>query len=71
MTPCAQCTHRAADRLWPVYSMACVTCCARLVRSARPLRHAQEAHFAVINRHPGRPSKDAVITEIRRIDSEA
>lgn len=71
MSTCAQCARRAADRLWPIYSMACVTCCARLVRSARPLRHAQEAHFAVITRQPGRPDKAAVINEIKRIDALA
>ena len=71
MADCVNCTRAATVRHWGGYTMACVRCCARLVRSARPLRHAQEAHFAVIARRPGRPDKAAVINEIKCMDMEA
>ena len=40
---------------------------ARWVR-VRPWREAQEAMFAMIDRQPGRPTKDAVIAQIRAMD---
>ena len=45
-------------------------CCARLVRSCRPWKAAQETMFAVIARQPGRPSKAEVIEAIKAIDAE-
>lgn len=67
---CTNCTRAAQNFHWGGYTMACARCCARLVRSARPLRHAQEGHFAAIARRPGRPDKVAIINEIKRMDSE-
>lgn len=67
---CMNCIRSAQSRIWAGYSMTCARCCARLVRNARPLRHAQEAHFVVIARRPGRPDKAAVINEIKRMDAE-
>lgn len=43
------------------YTMQCVGCMARLVLSARPLRHAQEAMLACNNGRPDRPSRQSVL----------
>jgi len=58
---------RAAGRCGR-YHLSCVGCCARLVRSCRPWKAAQEAMFAVIARQSGRPTKDAVIERIKVMD---
>jgi hypothetical protein len=69
---CSNCTAytqaRKAGRQWGGYSMNCAGCCARLVRSARPLRDAQESIFAAIAMRPGRPTKEAVIAAIAQLD---
>lgn len=43
------------------YTMQCVGCMARLVLSARPLRHAQEAMLACNDGRPDRPSRQSVL----------
>jgi hypothetical protein len=50
--------------------MTCTQCCARLIRSARPLKGAQQAMFAAIARHQGAPSKAAVLQAIKAIDAQ-
>lgn len=67
---CANCTNAAMHPYWGGYAMACVLCCARLVRSARPLRHAQEAHLQCIAMRPNRPSKDDVLAAIKAMDGK-
>lgn len=72
---CSNCiSHEQRAKLgqrWGGYSMNCAGCCARLVRSARPLRGAQEAIFAAIARRDGRPSKQQVIEAIGQLDKGA
>lgn len=51
------------------FDASCPGCCARLVRSARPLRHAQEAHLAAIARRDGRPTREQVIQAIGQQDA--
>lgn len=69
---CAQARDRAAaGRTWGGYTMHCARCCARLVISARPHRPAQEAFFALMARHVGGPTKQAVVDAIGQIDAEA
>lgn len=70
--PC-QAHQERAQRGQPsgAYHLACVRCCARLVRSARPLRAAQEAMLAAIAMRPGRPSRQQVLDALRQIDQEA
>ena len=46
-------------------------CCARLVKSARPFKPAQEAMLAVIQRQPGRPTKAQVLAALRELDAQA
>lgn len=65
---CQNCAKAAQVRTWGGYTMTCPRCCARLVRSARPLRHAQEAHFAAIARYEGAPTKQKVIEAIAAMD---
>lgn len=71
LMPCGFCAWARLGRRVGRYNLSCVTCCARLVRSCRPWKAAQEAMFAVIARKPGRPTKDDVIDAIRAMDLEA
>jgi len=48
----------------PIYDRNCITCCARLVESARPSRIHQNAMLAFIER--GKHSPDAVLALVRR-----
>jgi len=45
--------------------MACLGCCARLVKNARPSRERQEGMFAVIAKYEAAPTKQAIIEYIR------
>ncbi len=57
---------RVSPQRWMVQPMF------RFARSnSRPWKAAQEAMFAVIERQPGRPTKDDVIDAIRAMDLEA
>jgi len=67
---CSNCAMAATRAVWGGYSMNCVACCARLVRSARPLRHAQEAFLLLLARQPGRPSKAQVIEQLKVMDNQ-
>lgn len=67
-TPCPCCIAFATNPLCGSYLMSCVLCCARLVRSARPLRSHQEGMLAVIQRRPGRPNKAAVLLALKALD---
>jgi hypothetical protein len=68
MSDCPACTLRKQSPKSGRYDMLCATCCAHLVRSARPLKHAQEAMFASIARHEGAPTKAQIISGINDID---
>ena len=67
---CKACQLSRDKALYGVYCFACARCCARLIRSARPLRSVQEAMFAAIGRLQGAPTKNEIIEAIRTIDSE-
>lgn len=75
MTPCPHCArHHAAPQQVARLSIGrfdaqCAACCARLVRSARPLRAAQEAHMAAITRREGRPTREQIIQAIGQQDA--
>lgn len=63
---CTACTqHQASGIAGGRYDMHCLQCCARLVRSARPVRRQQEAMLAVVTRREGRPSRAAVLDELK------
>ena len=49
--------------------MSCTSCCARLVKSARPMRHAQDAMLACIARHEGAPTRAAVLRALKALDA--
>lgn len=68
---CECCAAEQAGRITGRYDLHCVRCCARLVRSCRPWREAQEAMLAVIARQSGRPDKAAVLAALRALDAEA
>jgi len=67
---CPWCEQHRLGRLTGRYDLGCVRCCARLVRSCRPWREAQEAMLAVIARQPGRPEKADVLAAIRALDDQ-
>ena len=67
--PCPWCARFRADGRCGRYHLSCVGCCARLVRSARPWKQAQEAMLAVIARQPGRPTKAQVLQALRELDA--
>lgn len=48
--------------------MQCVQCCARLLRSARPLRRAQDALLAAILCHPDAPSRVEIMDALKQHD---
>lgn len=62
---CAACASVQSGRLGGRYDFRCVQCCARLVISARPLKHAQWAMLAAIARTPGAPSRQAVLDAVK------
>lgn len=66
---CPHCARAAAVPRTGRYHLDCVGCCARLIRSARPWREAQEGMFSVIARQPGRPAKVEIIEAIKAIDN--
>lgn len=72
--PCSNCeqSELSAQRgraPWGGFSMWCVRCCARLLRSARPLRMAQETMLACIARHPDAPTRADVLRELKALDA--
>lgn len=76
-TPCPHCLRHTAAPV-PVgslsvgaFSALCVACCARLVRSARPLRGAQESHLAAVMRVEGSPTRAQIIDTIKQQDATA
>lgn len=73
--PCVHCDksaqYRQAGKAWPGFNMSCVHCCARLVRSARPLRTAQEAMLTAITRRPGRPARSDVLRALKALDAHS
>lgn len=56
---CVLCTKSG-----PIYDRNCLTCCARLVESARPSRTQQNAMLAFVGR--GKHTSDAVLAFVRR-----
>lgn len=72
--PCSNCEQselsaQQGRASWGGFSMWCCRCCARLVRSARPLRMAQEAMLACIARHPDAPTRADVLRELKALDA--
>lgn len=68
---CPSCEYLKQQPLSGLYTMTCVQCCARMVRSARPLKHAQQAMLAAIARHQGAPSKASILQAIKHQDAQA
>lgn len=62
-TACAQ--HQASGIAGGRYDLHCLQCCARLVRSARPVRRMQETMLAVVTRRDGRPSRAQVVDQLK------
>jgi hypothetical protein len=50
--------------------MNCTHCCARLIRSARPLKGAQQAMLAAIARHPDAPKRSDILQAIKALDNK-
>ena len=67
--PCPSCESWQQQPLSGRYNMMCVQCCARLIRSARPLKHAQQGMLAAIARHQGAPSRAEILKAVKACDS--
>ena len=65
---CLQCLEASIRKVWGGYAMSCVRCCARLLRSDRPLRDAQEGLLFVMARHPDWPQKAEVLQAMKAMD---
>lgn len=65
MTTCPHCTRADAGDIVGRYAFSCLGCCARLVASARPVRHLQEVMLAAIARFPGAPERAQILQAIR------
>ena len=70
VSPCVDCAQASANAAWGGVDFNCATCCARLVRSARPMRHAQEAFLAAMLRLEAGPTKDQILEAIAEMDQE-
>ncbi|CAB4121640.1 hypothetical protein UFOVP14_54 [uncultured Caudovirales phage] len=71
---CPSCAIRIAKKesqfpLSGLYALACLQCAAALVLSARPSRLQQEAMFVAISRAKNAPSRNAIIAEIKDVES--
>ena len=53
-----------------LYRMQCLSCCVRLVVSARPSRAHQEAMLAAIARYLDAPSKNEIINGVKKWDQK-
>jgi hypothetical protein len=66
---CTFCEYSKQQPLSGLYSMTCTHCCARLIRSARPLKGAQQAMLAAIARHPDAPKRSDILQAIKAMDN--
>lgn len=62
---CSDCEAATTKQWHGGYTMQCVGCMARLVLSARPLRYAQEAMLACLDRK-GLPTRQQVLERLQR-----
>jgi predicted RNA-binding Zn-ribbon protein involved in translation (DUF1610 family) len=67
---CTSCSDHAANPKSGAYNFRCPACCARLIKSARPVRRLQEGHIAALQRFHGRDWSQ-VWPEIQRMLKEA
>ncbi len=70
MDDCPDCEAHRRIRLHGGYRMQCVQCCARLLRSARPMRGAQNALLAAIRHHPDAPETVEILDALKQYDLE-
>lgn len=50
---CAACTRFTERPHSGAYDFRCVACCARLIKSARPVKHLQMGHIDALQRFHG------------------
>ena len=67
---CEACESHQATPVSGRYDFRCPACCARLIKSARPLRRLQEGHIAALERFHGAAWPE-VWPEIQRLLKEA
>ncbi len=66
---CTSCEYSKQQPLSGLYSMNCTHCCARLIRSARPMKGAQQSMLAAIARHPDAPKRSDILQAIKAMDN--
>lgn len=67
---CTSCSDQAVNLKSGAYNFRCPACCARLIKSARPVRRLQEGHIAALERFHGAAWPE-VWPEIQRLLKEA
>lgn len=67
---CTSCSDQAVNPTSGAYNFRCPACCARLIKSARPVRRLQEGHIAAMQRFHGTAWPE-VWPEIQRLLKEA
>lgn len=68
---CKDCTKAADNRLHSIYTLTCVSCCARLVVSARPMgKSHQEAMLIVIGKVQDSPRRQQILDCIKETYSQ-
>ena len=68
---CTNCLKAQSSPHWGGYNTRCARCCARLVRSARPVREHQEAMLYAIALRPENPTKAAVLQALKEMDAHS
>jgi len=68
MTDCKECELSKSRPNHGGYDFRCATCCARLIKSARPLRGQQDALMYAITRNAWAPEKHQIINKIKELD---
>lgn len=68
---CKHCESSKKQPLHGVYDLkSCLTCCARLVLSARPEKRFQEAMLAAIAMQKGAPNRAQILEHIKGVKNE-
>jgi hypothetical protein len=68
VTPCSNCDQSTKRPHWGGYNTHCAHCCARLLASARPLKHAQEGLLFALALRPANAKRAAILLALKERD---
>jgi hypothetical protein len=63
---CTACQAHAQNPLSGQYHFGCLSCCTRLVLSARPNKQAAAGMLAAIERFPQNPGRERILESVRQ-----